>query len=151
MSITFQRETLTPEFMGEVAPMLQDHYDELTLHKERVKLDPDWTAYFHLQQAGAFVVLTARDNGRLVGYNAFFLNRHIHYRGINLAVNDVFYIHRDYRRGPSALRFLRYAERVLKDLGADKLAYHFKAGNNFAAILERLEYQHEEGVAAKLL
>jgi len=153
VSVTFQMEKLGGAELlhAELAPLLEAHYQELTLNKDVVKLDPDWDTYFALQKRFALAVYTARDAQRLVGYNAFFVSRHLHYRDLIVAVNDVFYLHPDYRRGAIPLRFLRYAERQLKERGAHKLAYHFKASNNFGPLLQRLGYEPEEGVAAKLL
>lgn len=130
--------------------MLAEHYQELTLNKEVVKLKPRWDTYKALDHADKFVALTARDGSDLVGYNAFFVDRHMHYEDLVVAMNDVFYLHPDYRRGATALRFLRFSEAFLKDR-AHKVAYHFKATNNFGPILTRLGYSPEEGVAAKLL
>jgi GNAT superfamily N-acetyltransferase len=149
--IHFQREHLTGALLDELQPLLQAHYDELTLNKDRVKLRPKWREYYALQANDMFVALTARDGtGRLVGYNAFFVNTHMHYADLRVAVNDVFYLHPDHRRGATALRFLRFTEDYFKDR-VHKVAYHFKAANNFGPILQRIGYSAEEGVAAKLL
>lgn len=148
--IEFQHELLNDALIAEVEPLLEDHYYELALNQERVKLNPKWREYGFLQSVGNFVLLTARDGKRLAGYNAFFVNTHMHYADLVVAVNDVFYLHPDYRRGATALRFLRFSEDYLKDR-AHKVAYHFKATNNFGPILQRIGYSAEEGVAAKLL
>jgi hypothetical protein len=135
-------------------PLLVKHYEELTLHKEVVKLLPKWPDYLTLEAMGRFVVFTARDaSGQLLAYNAFFINTHMHYSDLTVAVNDVFYIRDENRHGTLALRFLRYTETALKGLGAQKVAYHYKHGNNFGALLtsRRLGYQDEEGVAGKLI
>lgn len=148
--VRFQRERVE-DIRREVEPLLAAHYEELTLHKERVKLNPRWDAYAFLDSADKFIALTARDAaGRLVGYNAFFVDANMHYADLRMAVNDVFYLHPDHRKGATALRFLRFTEAYFKDR-ADKLAYHFKASNNLGPILKRLGYGYEEGVAAKLL
>lgn len=151
----FQREKLddfTRADWDALINMLVGHYDELTLNKAVVKLAPKWDEYFLLEEMGRFVVYTARDDaGTLVGYNAFFINTHMHYAGLTLAVNDVFYLHPAHRRGPAALRFLRYTEGALKALGAQKVAYHFKRSNNFGLILSRLGYADEEGVVGKII
>jgi hypothetical protein len=149
--LKFQREQLG-DIIPEVMPMLVDHYEELTLNKEVVKLLPKWDEYAALEAMGRFVVFTARDDsGALVAYNAFFLNPHMHYSDLTVAANDVFYIRHENRAGHFALRFLRYTETALAGLGARKVAYHFKHGNNFAAILRHLDYQDEEGVAGKII
>jgi GNAT superfamily N-acetyltransferase len=148
--VTFAHELLC-EVVQEVQPLLQMHYQELTLHKDVVKLDPQWKEYALLEQLGRFLVFTAREDGDLCGYNAFFLTRHLHYAGLTVAQNDVFFLAPDHRRGTTALRFLRYCEEQLRALGADKLVYHAKLSNNFAPILHRLGYADEEVMAGKLL
>jgi hypothetical protein len=139
------------EVVQEVQPLLQMHWEELTRNKEIAKLAPMWEEYAALEQMGRFVVFTARDDGKLVGYNAFFINKHIHYAGMTLAQNDVFFLVPDHRRGTAALRFLRYCEDQLRELGAMKLTYHCKTVNNFAPILHRLGFADEELIVGKVL
>jgi len=149
----YQQELLS-DVWDAVYPLLQLHYEELTLHKDVVKLAPKWVEYEILETAGLFALFTARaDDGQLVGYNAFFLNTHMHYAGLFMAVNDVFYIRDDYRHGSTALRLLRFSETALKRLGAQKVVYHCKAGNNFATILRSrlLGYSDEEAVVGKII
>lgn len=147
----FQQERIE-ELIPELLPLLELHYRELTLHQDVVKLAPKWADYITLDAMGRLAVLTAReDSGLLVGYNIFFINTHMHYADLMVAVNDVFYIRGTNRPGPLALRFLRYTETALKGLGARKLAYHTKYGNNFARILRRMGYSDEEAVLGKIL
>lgn len=148
--MNFQSETLF-DVIEEVQPLLDAHYEELTLHRHIVKLEPRWTVYRALEEAGAFVVLTAREGGVLKGYNAFFLNAHMHYGGFTVAQNDVFYLTEDCRKGSAPLRFLRYSEELLKSIGAQKIVYHCKPSNQFAQILRRMGFKDEEVMCAKLL
>lgn len=146
----FARELLC-EVVQEVQPLLIAHYEELTLHKDIVKLDPQWDQYALLEKMERFTVFTARDGGALVGYSAYFVNRHIHYAGLVHASNDVFYIDPAHRRGTTALRFLRHCEEQLRAQGVKKLMYHCKPSNNFAPILHRLGYADEEVMVGKIL
>lgn len=148
--IAFQRELLC-EVVEEVQPLLERHYLELTRHKDVVKLAPRWPQYAAMEQAGCFVVLTARDDGKLAGYNAFFVQPHMHYEGLSTATNDVFWLEPEYRRGVTALRFLRFCEDHLKAQGVMKLVYHCKLSNNFAPILHRLGFADEEVMCGKIL
>lgn len=149
----FQREYIRDEqFIAEVMPLLLEHYEELTLHKTVVKLLPKWDEYAALEDMGRFAVFTARDDdGTLLAYNAFFLNTHMHYSDLTVAVNDVFYVRPEARDGRLALKFLRHTETALKALGAQKVVYHFKRSNAFGPLLAHLDYEHEEGVAGKLI
>lgn len=148
--VQFTRELLCA-VVREVQPLLEQHYQELTRNKERVKLDPLWEDYAALERMGRFVVFAAREHGFLIGYNAFFLNKHMHYAALHVAQNDVFWLSHDFRKGTTALRFLRYSEHELKAMGADKVVYHCKPENNFAPILNRMGYATEETMAGKLI
>jgi hypothetical protein len=146
----FQRETLF-DVIEEVQPLLDAHYEELCVNRDTVKLSPRWDVYAEMERLGCFIVLTAREGGKLAGYSAYFLQPHMHYSGFVVAQNDLFYVVDEYRKGAAALRFLRYCEREMKDLGAQKLVYHCKPQNNFAPILRRMGYADEEVMCAKLL
>jgi GNAT superfamily N-acetyltransferase len=150
--VTYQREYLF-DIIGEVEPLLREHYEELTLNKERIVLDPVWPEYALLEKMGRFVVFTAREDGKLVGYNAFFTVKHIHYGALNMAINDVLYLHKAHRRGLTGIRLLKFAEAQLRDLigGPLKVTYHIKFSLDWSAILHRMGYADEEKVVGKLL
>jgi GNAT superfamily N-acetyltransferase len=148
--ISYHKESLC-DVIAEVEPLLRLHYDELTLNKDRVKLDPDWERYANLEHAGGFHVLTARDGDRLVGYSAFFLNTHIHYRDLRVANNDVLYLHPECRKGMTGIRLIKFSEGWMKALGADKITWHAKYSNDLKQILVRLGYADEEAIMGKML
>jgi len=148
--LTFQRETLF-DIIEEVDSLLQLHYEELTLNKDRVKLDPQWNAYAELERLGRFVVFTARDGDMLVGYNAFFLQKHMHYAGFTVAQNDVLFLHPDYRLGMTGIRLLKTSEAGLKAAGAEKVTYHVKFVKDWRPILHRFGYSDEEVMCGKII
>lgn len=147
--VTFQQESLY-EIIDEVDELLQLHYLELTLNRDKIKLEPMWERYSALEFAGAFVVYTARSNGRLIGYSAFFLNNHLHYADLKTAINDVLFIHPEFRVGRTGIGMIRFSERELvKQLGSFKLVWHAKLSNELSSILERMGYSVEEVMLAK--
>lgn len=148
--IAFARETLF-DVVEEVDGLLRLHYEELTLNKDRIALDPMWGEYRALEAMGRFVLFTARDDGKLVGYSAFFVARHLHYAGLTLATNDVLYLHPDYRAGRTGVKLIRFCERELAaQLGEFKLIWHAKYSNHFARILEKMGYAREEVMMARM-
>ena len=52
----------------EAEPLLQQHYEEIALNKDKIKLNPDWRAYAELDKINALRVFTARKDGKLMGY-----------------------------------------------------------------------------------
>ena len=148
--ISYNKECLC-DVINEVEPLLELHYQELTHHKDVIKLDPDWARYTEMEHAGAFHIFTARDDEQLIGYSAFFLNHHIHYRHTVVAQNDVLYLHPDHRNGMTGIRLIKNSEREMKALGADKVVWHCKYSNDLQQILQRLGYTNEEAMLGKML
>ena len=148
--ITLQQETLY-DVVDEVEPLLKLHYEELTLNKERIKLDPMWERYALLELSESLVIYTARDNEQLVGYSAFFVTQHMHYAGLTIVANDVLFLHPDHRTGRTGIRLIKFCESSLREkLGSFKLTMHAKYSNDLASILTRMGYAAEEVILAKL-
>jgi hypothetical protein len=149
--ITLQQETLS-QVWDDVQPMLLAHYEELTVGKARIKLAPDRGRYEAMERDGGLAIYTARDDGRLVGYSAFFLVHHMHYRHNLFALNDVFYLDAE-RRNDAWLgfRFLRYIDRVRAAIPEiDTIKWHVKVTKEFGPMLKRLGYAPEETIWSKV-
>lgn len=55
------------DVVHEVDDLLQMHYEEVALHRDRIKLNPLWDQYAALEKLGMLIIYTARDDdGRLV-------------------------------------------------------------------------------------
>ena len=91
--MNFALETLTPEFQAELGPVISAHKEEIAHYKD-IPLDPDWDAYYALQEAGALRPFTMRDPeaGALQGYAVFFVRRNAHYRASLQAMQDILYL-----------------------------------------------------------
>ena len=146
--ITYQSESY---FTARDDGLIQMHYDEIALHKEVIPLDPDWNRYDLLEAAQDLACITARDDGKMIGYSVFFLQNHIHYKSTRMAFNDVLYLHPDYRKGRTGIKLIQHSEDHLKWLGIKKVVWHIKKANDFSPILQRMGYGSEEVVMAKIL
>lgn len=148
--ITLQRETLF-DIIGEVDDLLRLHYEEVALHKESVPLAPMWERYRQLESIDAFVLYTARSDGELIGYSAFFINRHMHYGDTVMAHNDVIFLHPDHRRGSAGIKLIKFCEQQLRERGVVKATWHVKQEHDFGAILRRMGYIAEDLIFGKIL
>lgn len=139
--------------------MLFQHWQEVGLDHDAVPLAPDWPYYRAIEKQGIFRMIAMREFGQLVGYNAFFVNRHLHYRHTLHAVNDYFWLAPERRHGWAGVRLLRDSERLLAAAGVVKVMYHVKPHVLLGArrsgtagdLLVRLGYRHVEDVYSKLL
>lgn len=149
--VTFQKE-LVYQVVNDVGELLKLHYQELTLNKDRIALNPMWERYAALEQADAFVVFTARDDGQLIGYSAFFVNRHMHYGDLVMCNNDVLFLHPDHRTGRTGIKLIRYCEDQALAMFEKNfsLTWHAKDNTPLADILRRMGYTLQDLIFSKL-
>ncbi len=168
MSVALRpRNSLTIDFMriddalsGGLEDLLAEHWDEVALDKDVVPLDVDWDRYRVLERQGGLKSLAAKRGGRLIGYNAFFIQHPMHYKAQTWAINDVLYLTPAERTTMLGPRMIREAEARLPKFGVKKVIYHAKfhvhspgkeKGATLGDLLVRMGYRRDEEVLSKLL
>lgn len=146
--IEIQKEKLV-DIVDEIQNLLKDHYEELTLNKERVVLKPVWKRYFDMENNGIFHAITMREQKVIIGYSGWIVQPHLHYEDIIVAQNDVLFLHKNYRQGTTGIRLLKFSENEMKKLGAHKITWHIKDSNDFSPILSRMGYSKEDTILGK--
>lgn len=141
--ITYQVESVI-ESRNEFHELFEFHWEEIARHKDTIKLNPDYEAYQRLEEAQVLRVVTARDEGKLVGYIANMVTPNLHYKDHLMATNDVLYLHPDYRRGGTFIRMLDYTEDYLAEIGVINFYIHMKVRHDFSQVLERRGYTEIE-------
>ncbi len=158
MTLSLEWEPLQRLLDDGVEDLLAAHWGEVACDKEAIPLAPDWERAFMLQRAGALYTAAYRRDGRLIGYNAFHVTPHIHYRHSAHAVNDVVYLDPDERKGFAGVKLIRGTEALLREVGAVKIMYRCKTHVNIGHgektlrdLLVALGYRHDEDVLTRLL
>ena len=160
MSLVVGWETIDNALAAGLEDMIALHWDEVALDKTAIPLDVDWEGYRRRERERTFRGIAMRRNGRMIGYNAFFITPTLHYKSTLHALNDVIYVDAD-ERGMAGVRLLRETERLLSTLAPlVKVIYHTKLhvvlgqgtkSGTVGTLLERLGYSHIENVHAKLV
>ena len=150
MSLEFAVEPYS-DAIGEMVRLYPEHWDEIALNKDVIKLDPDYDRYFQFEKLGMLHVVTARSAGELVGYHIFVIMFHLHYRQSKTATSDITYLKREYRQGFNGIKFLRYAFDSLKPLEIQRVYTNCKMHHDFGAVLERLGFKEAERIYTKVI
>ena len=138
MSLTFQREKWT-DCVAEMRALWPEHWAELALDREKVELGCDEAKYEQGEALGCLLIVTARADGRLVGYYYGMLMTHLHYRNAGLmCYSDVYFLKPEYRRGVNGVRFILAILSALKEIGAVKLYMSTKEHQNHGELFEHL-------------
>lgn len=143
--LTAQIESLSAALLAnEIQPMLPDHWAELAVFQDRMKLDPDYPAYFEHDAAGRMIFAALRLDGRLVGYFVCAIVNSLHYRSTLTAKMDLIYIQPEHRMGKGG-RLLEGSMRAeLKARGVKMLIVGSKDHHPIQAFWQSQGYQPME-------
>jgi hypothetical protein len=111
--LTFSTESWT-KIRAELEPLFNLHWREMPMD-ENIPQCMDEDTYAKLEQIGWLHVLTARDEGKLVGYYVSLITRHLHYN-VLISACDIYFLLPDYRRATNALRMLMAYEQAMRDI-----------------------------------
>ena len=135
----------------EIEPLLEQHYKEIALNKDIIKLNPDWRAYAQLDAINGLRIYTARKDGKLMGYFVVIVSRSLHYKDHLFANNDVIFLTKTARKGLTGMKLVKYAIESLKAEGVTKLHVNTKMHQPFDPLMERLGFEEIETVFSKVL
>ena len=141
--ITCQVEPFVP-FLEEVKPILPIHWEELALNKDKVPLDPQYDIYLARDARGEVLSVTAREDGKLMGYFVGFIAPGLHYKTCLTCTMDIFYVHPDHRGGGTGWHLFKTAEAELKRRGVQRLFVGSKLHKDASWLFERLGYEEVE-------
>ena len=143
VAVKYQQEFLD-SVVEDAKGLLDDHWEEVALNKDKIKINPDWDAYYTLQEQGKLKVFTARDEGVLVGYFVVFVSPHIHYKDHLFAKNDLIYLAPSHRKGFTGIKLIKFAEGCLKEDGVSVLVVNTKNRKPFHKLMIFLGFTSED-------
>lgn len=148
MAITFQKEWFLT-LMPELPTLFLEHYEEIALDKEHMVLNPGWKQYVNLETAGVLHILTARDEGKLIGYHFNLCYPHLHYSDVLCSFSDMFFMLPLYRKGYTGVNMFIANEKMLKELGVKKMFVMTKVHKDMRPVMKRLKYKFIERIFSK--
>lgn len=106
----------------EIKPNLPRHYHELTEGDDYGPFDIDWEMYLHLSHLNKCLVVTVRDDKKLVGYSVYSVGRNPRYKTIIQACSDGIFLEKEYR-GQLSRIFMKKADEYLRQIGVGETIY----------------------------
>lgn len=148
--ITYQQEFLATA-RPDAQKLLEAHWEEIALNKGKIALNPDWEAYEALESSGKLKIFTARGDDRLIGYFVVIVGVNLHYKDHVFAVNDILYLDKEYRKGRTGLKLIKFAEKCLKEDGVSVLSINTKVHKPFDSLMEYMGFNLIERVYSKYI
>ena len=145
--ITFQIESWQQYFNDPQRLVLwQEHYEELEqAHSRQMPMAPDEAFYAALDSAGILVILTARQDGILVGYCLAVIKRHPHYNAV-CGFEDSYYLTPRARKGSIGYRLLKAMRDELTQRGCCRSYWMTKEFASVEVLFQRLGMKKMDSV-----
>lgn len=106
--------------------LIASHHEEAGVHKDKMALAPDYERVQKLEELNMFRAWSAREEGLLVGYIAFHVIYHLHYKHTLTAIDDLFMLAPLHRRGTTGWKMFRVAMGELEEMGVKRFMLHDK-------------------------
>ena len=136
---------------GEIQPLIENHWSEIAINQDNIKLNPDWDTYYKLESLKMIKLYTARVDGKLVGYFTVVVTKGLHYIDHLFAATDVIYIAPEYRKGRAGYGLIKFAEQELKKDSVSVLVINTKDHAPFDKLLESMDYNLAERLYQKFI
>jgi hypothetical protein len=148
--VTYQVEKFEDIYL-DIQQIFDDHWEEVALDKEAIKLNPDYDKYITLSKTGILHMVTAREDGNIIGYHISVIYPHIHYKDSLTCFTDIFFIVKEKRKGFTGIKLLKFMEESVKAKGVQKIYMGTKLHIDISLLLERLNYKQIEKIFTKVI
>ena len=134
-----------------LADLLALDWAEIEEDQDGCPLSVNWAHYRTQERLGVLQALYMTLNGRLIGYNVFFVHCPGHHSLTKWAVGDLIYIEPEHRLGARGVRLISEPEARFKEMGVRRILYTVKVRGNVGELLQRCGYAPYEASFAKLI
>jgi hypothetical protein len=152
LPITFAVESWTAA-IAEMRPLFHLLWDEVAIDKGKFGCDADDAVYEVLEQRGALIALTARCEGKLVGFFMGLIFPHMHYKNSGLiCTTDAYFVLPEFRdRNAAGIRFFKFIEATLRARKVVKFYTSCKVDRDRSPMFEALGYRLQDFIFVKCL
>ena len=149
--ITFRVERWR-DFVIDGQHLFSKHWEDVALDRDKIDLSVDNAKYEQLDDLGLLHIVTARKDGRLVGYFLGFLMIHPHYKEAGLmAVTDIYYLLPEARSGGTGAKLFIEVEKSLKERGVVKAYLSCKIHQDHTKLFTRLGWKPTDITFSKII
>lgn len=148
-TFSFQEETIN-QVWDELESITIEHYNKVSLLKDKISLEIDVDYYKQLESLGMLRIFTVRQDNILVGYASFFIVGSPRYKGRKVAQNDGIFIQEEARKGSLGIKFIKSITKELSNSN-DIILYHVKDQFDFSPILKRMGFIKQDTVFSYLV
>lgn len=133
------------KFKQDSAQLFQDDWDETNPFAEQIDFKLDYEKYFILEKQGRLLIVTARDEGKLVGYIGFIASSSLHHKE-TVARSAGLFVAKTHRGGMLGYKLIKRAIELQKGTTVKKIRISFGPFKDISKMLKRIGMTHAETV-----
>lgn len=140
--ISYQEETYD-EVIDDIKNLINDHYEEIALYQDKIKLNPNFDFYKAANENKTlrfYTVRTDDEEYRLVGYTIMLVVQSPHYSDHLFASNDIIFLDKEYRNLSAGRSLISFSETKLKEEGVSVISISTKVHQPFDTLMLSLGY-----------
>jgi len=134
---------------GERLGLFEAHVKEIDLFGLPLDIDKDW--YIDCFDEGLILVLEARANGVMIGYNVILLDSDLNHKTSNMARQTVLYVDKEYRGQNIGVNLVTMTDKLLTDMGYHCIERAVPTCQDWSPLLVKEGYSPLETVYKKEL
>lgn len=130
------------DFFPDAQVIMPLHWQEMALDQAKIPLAVDGKRFQVIDEQGLLHILTARDEGKLVGYYVAIVMPHLHYKESgDMAFTDMYFILPEYRYGGAGTKLFFAVEQSLRERGVSKAYLSCKVHQDHSALFEAMGWR----------
>jgi hypothetical protein len=131
--------------------LFQKHWEDLAIDKV-IPWDLNHELYTEMESKGMLHVVTARCDGRIVGYHVGILAPHLHYKSAGImCYEDMYYLLPEFRIGGAGAKLFMFIEDSLREKGITKWFLSTKLHQDHSLLFKALGFRLQDLCYTKLL
>lgn len=148
--VVYGREIASEDLFCDMLPLIAEESMAL-MGKRREDIIEDISSYLLAEENGNLIIVTARENGEIVGHTMVVISGSVQFKNDKKAYTHFFHIRKDKKKSRVAYVLMKKMEEILISLKVDTLEQSATIKNNFQSFLERVGYEKVEIVLRKKL
>lgn len=138
------REEVWKDTLPEIMKFLPDHYIEDGEANLGVPFDPRLSLYQEMANKGGILLVTARKDGKVVGYFIGFLSMSLHSKDTLMCQGDGFYVSPAERGQNIGFNMFRKVEEICRSKGVKLLFVGYRIDMDASFLFDKLGYKEVE-------
>lgn len=116
------------------------HWQEAKFDEDN-KLDMNYEVYLKAEENGSLIFISLKDKEKLIGYFTGLVYNSLHCKNDKWIMQDLIFVHPDYRKKFGGIKLLKKLEEISKQLGVKRILLCSRSHLDISPIFKKMGYK----------